>query len=137
MQSARRSLMRLHDLLQTLSTSLKDPWVYETLAYFNEQIGDDDAVLENLMKEYRSLQTVRGWEKDDYEVIKVSRVVKQIVAFQRQTPKDIAKSKFLVRGVVNSIKAARVDLPTHPTEISELESLLAELDEQGRQHQIN
>ena len=72
LDSARRTLTRVHALLERLSSSeTTEPWIWETLAYFNAQIGQDEAVLDNLMKEYRSLQSVQGWEKDTAQVKKI------------------------------------------------------------------
>lgn len=124
--SARRTLMRVHALLERLSSSsTTEAWIWETLAYFNSQIGRDEAVLENLMKEYRSLQAVRDWEKDLSQVKKVSQVVKQIVQFQIEdgTKESLAKSKLLLSGVVRKIRAVHLDETEFPDEVASLVKL--------------
>ena len=131
LDSARRTLTRVHDLLERLSSSATtDPWIFETLAYFNAQIGQDDAVLENLMKEYRSLQAVRGWEKDPSQVKKLSQVVSRIVQFQIEggSKESLVKSRLLLSGVVRKIRAVRFDESTLPEEVTILEKLLAEVE---------
>ena len=121
---ARRTLARVLELLERLSSSSSEPWVFETVAYFHSQIGNDKVVLENLMKEYRSLQTARGWEKDDALVRKLCQVVTSIVQFQKQQGEG-AKSKFLVNNVVKTVRQSRTDTSSVPPEIAELEKLVA------------
>ena len=80
--STKRTLMRLHTLLDRMSSKANaEPWIWETLAYFHEQVGWDEQVLENLLKEYRALQAVPAWERDDGQVKKVVAVVSQISRF--------------------------------------------------------
>ena len=55
--SARRTLSRVRDLLTRLgSTSKSEPWVWEVSAFFNETVGRDDQLLEDLMKNIHSYQ---------------------------------------------------------------------------------
>ena len=153
LESARRSLGRVHDLLERLTASLKDPWIFETMAYFQASIGQDEQVYENLMKEYRSLQTVRGWEKDEHQVQKICQVVTQIVRLSQpstsppatttaikdendngnkpRAKEKLAKTKFLLAGVIQRIKQARRDLSYKvPEGVTNLELLLGEVTRQ-------
>jgi tetratricopeptide (TPR) repeat protein len=127
LEASRRSLARVLELLERLSANSKESWIFETIAYFHSQVGQDEQVLENLMKEYRSLQSVRGWEKDDAQVVKVCQAVTQIVRLQADSKENVAKSKFLVSGVVKRVKQSRIDMTNVPEEIVRLEQLLEEL----------
>jgi hypothetical protein len=127
LEASRRSLARVLELLERLSANSKEPWIFETMAYFYSQVGQDEQVLENLMKEYRSLQSVRGWEKDDAHVLKVCQVVTQIVRLQPDCKENVAKSKFLVSGVVKRVQHSRIDKTNVPEELGRLEQLLEEL----------
>jgi hypothetical protein len=130
MDSSRRTLTRVHDLLERLSSNATtEPWIWETLAYFNAQIGRDEAVLENLMKEYRSLQAVRGWEKDPSQVKKVSQVVSHIAEFQMEdgSKESLVKSKLLLSGVVKKVRAVQFDESKLPEELCRLEQLQEEV----------
>jgi hypothetical protein len=52
LDSAQRSLERLHELLAQISTVCPDPWVHEETAYVKAEVGDDQQVYENLTKAY-------------------------------------------------------------------------------------
>ncbi|CAJ1965616.1 unnamed protein product [Cylindrotheca closterium] len=106
---ARRSLPRVHNLLERIRASRNDSWIFEIMAYFHAEVGEDSHVFENLMKEYRSLTSVRAWEKDDDQVRKVTEVASQIVHYQRKSKEDLLKSKFLLSGVVKRIEKAASD----------------------------
>jgi hypothetical protein len=96
MESARRSLTRVHDLLERLTATIKDPWIFETVAFFHANLGkDEEQIHANLMKEYRSLQSVRGWEKDDIQVERVCRVVSQIVRFSLEAQSSSSSSSLI------------------------------------------
>ena len=136
LESARRSLSRVYDLLERLTASMNHPWVFETMAYFQANIGLDEKVYESLMKEYRSLQTVRGWEKDDGQVEKVCHVVSQIVRLSQHNDAKskkqemLAKSKFLLSGVIQRVKKSRQDSSNMPEALTRLETLLEEVTSQ-------
>jgi len=125
---ARRSLVRVQELLDRLGATMSDPWVYETRAFLYGQVGLDKEVFENLMKEYRSKTSVRSWEKDDQQVRRVCSTVTQIVNYQRENREEMIKSKFLLSGVVKKIKQARSDGGSVPQEVIGLHMLLAELN---------
>jgi tetratricopeptide (TPR) repeat protein len=126
----RRSLNRVHALLQRVKTSYNEPWVFETTAYFYERVGQDKEVFENLMKEYRALSSVRAWEKDDGQVRKVCQVVCQIVAYQRGSKEELVKSKILASSVVKKIHTARAGYGQLPDEVNGVEKLLEELSKE-------
>ena len=125
---SRRSLVRVQELLDRLGATTSDPWVYETRAFLYAQVGRDKEVFENLMKEYRSLTSVRSWEKDDRQVRRVCSTVTQIVNYQGDNKEEITKSKFLLSSVVKKIKQSRSFGGSMPEEVVGLEQLLAELN---------
>ena len=129
LESTKRSLGRLQQLLQRLQSSYTDPWIFEVTAYFNDAVGNDKEVFENLMSEYRSLTSIQAWEKEDQQVRKVCLVLTQIVQYQRNTKEGLGKSKFLLGGVLKRIQKARVDMSSTPGEVSEIEQLLQEVVE--------
>lgn len=131
MDSARRSLSRVHSLLERINSSGQtEPWVMETLAFLHEQIGNDEKVLEYLMQEYRAFQRVAGWEKDKHLVNKVASIVLHVVSIHKQvgTKEHMTKARFLVRGVVKKIRAVHIEESSVPPEVNKLEQLLAELE---------
>lgn len=141
LDSCKRSLARVLALLNRLkATSNPEPWLFETIAFFHEHLGGDEGakqeVLDNLMKEYRTLQSVPGWEKDDHQVIKVCQVVGQVTEIQRRqgTKESLSKSKFLVRGVIQKVEKSRMDASKVPADIGRLKSLLEELEETIKKH---
>jgi len=123
----RRRLTRVHGLLERIRIVVNEPWIFETMAYFHHQVGQDKQVFENLMKEYRALSSVRQWERDDYQVIKICQVISQIVDYQRGTKDELVKSKFLVSGVLKKIQKARADMGKIPDEVQNLERLLEDV----------
>jgi len=141
LESSRRTLTRVSQLLNRIgSSSDAEPWVFETTAFFHESVGQDEQViLEDLMKEYRALQTVQGWEKEDGVLKKVCSVVCHVVDIHRSdgSRESLTKAKFLARGVVTKIRTARKydDQDSSdgrsklPEEFVRLESLLRSVDE--------
>jgi tetratricopeptide (TPR) repeat protein len=132
MESARRMLSRTYELLNRIaSTSDAQPWVFETLVFFHAQIGQDDLVLENLMKEYRLLTSVQGWETNDLQIRKVCGVVSHVcLMLTAQGGREgLTKAKLLARGVVKKIEIVRPDDPTLPAEVKSLNEALNEISE--------
>jgi hypothetical protein len=130
--SARRTLSRVHTLLDRLNSSAESaPWVLETTTFFHQQTGQDAAkVLDTLTKEYRALQTNVLWEKDNALVRKVCQVVSHMVHIYKSqnSAEGLVQSRFLLRGIIQKIRMARPDDTTIPTEVQRLEGLLSELD---------
>jgi tetratricopeptide (TPR) repeat protein len=130
--SARRTLSRVHTLLDRLNSSSEtdaQPWILEATAFFHEHTGQDSAkVLETLTQEYRALQTNALWEKDDALVRKVCQVVSHMVHIykQRKTRDGFVQARFVLRGVIQKVKTARPD--DVPLEVQRLEDLLSEVD---------
>jgi uncharacterized protein YbjQ (UPF0145 family) len=124
LDSTRRSLTRIHTLLERICATMNEAWVFEITAFFHEQVGQDTKVFENLMKEYRSLTSVRAWEKDDFQVCKVCQVVSLIVHYQQDGKENLAKSKFLLSGTLKRVEKARADMKVMPKELETLKSLL-------------
>lgn len=134
LDSTKRSLARVLALLNRLkATNNPEPWLFETIAYFHEQLGEgtNQEVLDNLMKEYRTLQSVPGWEKDDHRVAKVCQVVGQVTEIQRRqgTKESLSKSKFLVRGVIQKVEKSRMDASKVPADVETLKGLLQDLEQ--------
>jgi tetratricopeptide (TPR) repeat protein len=123
----RRRLTRVHGLLERIRVTVNEPWIFETMAYFHHQVGQDKQVFENLMKEYRALSSVRAWERDDYQVIKICQVIFQIVDYQRGSKDELVKSKFLVSGALKKIQKARRDMRQTPDEVQNLERLVQDV----------
>lgn len=147
--STKRTLSRLHTLLDRMSSkAAAEAWIWETLAYFHEQVGWDEHVLDNLLKEYRALQAVPAWERDDHQVTKVVSVVCQISHFyvaeyKRQasagngTNKDaLIKCRYQVKGVLQKIKAVHcMDESKMPhQELERLEAILVQVQDLMQTH---
>jgi len=122
--SARRSLSRVHDLIERLSRSTSEAWMFETAAYFHKSIGQDGEVYEYLMKEYRSLNSVRGWEQDDTQTRRVCQVVSQLAYHCKGDKEKLTKFKFLLGGVIKRVEQSRIDPSKLPEELNGLRSLL-------------
>jgi len=131
--SSKRSLSRVRELLSQLELTMKtEPWLFETIAFFHESVGCDDLALDNLMKEYRALQSIRGWETDTAACPKLCEVISQIAALKLKETNmaELKKFKFLVNGVVKKITAAYFDhskLPT--TELDRLKEIVQKIED--------
>jgi len=127
LEAERRRLTRVHGLLERIRIVVNEPWIFETMAYFHHHVGQDKHVFENLMKEYRALSSIRAWELDDYQVIKICQVISQIVDYQKNSKEELVKSKFLVSGSLKKIQKARTDIGKIPEDVKILENLLQEV----------
>jgi tetratricopeptide (TPR) repeat protein len=127
LESSRRTVSRVYQLLNRLSSSSDaEAWIFETMAHFHEQMGQDDRVLDDLMKEYRALQAVASWEKDDFLTRKMCGVVSHAVEIHMRegSRESLAKAKWLARGVVTKVRASRLDESARlPPEFHSLEKL--------------
>jgi hypothetical protein len=128
--SARRSLTRVHDLIERISRSTNEAWMFETAAYFHNAIGQDGEVYENLMKEYRSLSSVRGWEQDDIQTRRLCQVVSQLAYYCRGNKEKLTKFKFLLGSVIKRVEQSRIDKSKVPEELNDLRGLLEEVTEE-------
>lgn len=130
LDSSKRTLARVKELLARLKSSMKsEAWLYEVSARFNEEMGWKDDVFDDLMKEYRTLQSVKGWEEDPTKIGQMTNLVKGIFSHHRAegTKESLVKCKLLVNGVIKKICRACVDSEP-PKEIYELETLLSDLE---------
>ena len=129
--SAKRTLGRTRDLLSRLKATMKDSWLYEVCAYFNECVGRSDQAVDDLMKEYRSLISYKGWESDRPMLDRICRVIGQLseIHIEENDMEALKKFKFLVKGVVKKIKAAYFDPSGLPTaHLDQIDSVLNNID---------
>jgi hypothetical protein len=130
--SAKRTLARVRDFLSRLQTSMNETWLYEVSAYFNECVGRADQAIDDLMKEYRSLLSFRGWETDTGMLERMCRAIAQMSELHLEEGDigTLKKFMFLVSGVVRKVNAAYIDPSKLPkNRLSELTCVLASVDE--------
>lgn len=130
LDSSKRTLTRLRDLLDQLKSSSKsESWLYEISATFNEEMGLMEDVLDDLMKEYRTLQSVKCWENDTASISKMTSLVKEIYAYHKTAgvKEGLVKCKFLINGVSKKVCRANCDSDM-PKEVAELNDLLLEIE---------
>mmetsp|Transcript_28009 Transcript_28009/g.34579 ORF Transcript_28009/g.34579 Transcript_28009/m.34579 type:complete len:1093 (+) Transcript_28009:103-3381(+) len=131
--ASKRSISRVRDLLSKLTSSMKsEAWLFEVSAFFHESVGCDDLALDDLMKEYRALHSIRSWETDNVALPKLCGVISQMTDLHTKdsTPDKLRKFKFLVNGVIKRIKAAYFDITKLPTrELDQLEKIINQLDD--------
>ena len=128
--SAKRTLSRVRDLLANMQSTMKETWLFEVTAHFNECIGRADQAIEELMKEYRSLVSFRGWETDSGMIVRICRVLTQISELNIEEGDVANLKKFkLVNGVIKRFKTAYFDESKIPAErVVELEKILADVE---------
>ena len=132
-ESGKRTISRVRELLTRVKSSVtNEPWIFETCAYFHERIGRVDQVVDDLMKEYRALQNIGGWETDSVALPRVCRVLSQLAELHGEegAMESMKKFRFLVNGVVRRVRAAYFDLNRLPKEIDELEAILKNIETQ-------
>lgn len=130
LDSAKRTLARVRQLLDKMKSSIKsEAWLYEVSVLFNEEMGLREDVFNDLMKEYRTLMSVKGWEEDTRQISKVTNLVKDICSHlsTEESNECLSRIKLLIKGVVKKIQAASYDSET-PKEVSELNTLLAGIE---------
>ena len=130
-ESANRTVNRVRDLLTKAATHMKsEPWIFEVRAYFNERIGNFDQAIKDLMKEYRALQNIQGWETDSVALPKVCRAVTIIseLLFEEGDGGGLMKHRLLVKGVIKKVKSAYIDTSKVPKEFTELEDILSRIE---------
>jgi len=128
--SCARSVQRLGALLAELRRASGAPWIYRLQTEFEARRGRPDLILENLLKEYRALLTIPGWETDDLERPKVCQVVEQIVDLQcsMEDRKEWTKAKYLVRSVGTRIGSKYFDKTKEPKEVEEMHTKLQDIE---------
>lgn len=130
LDSSKRTLTRLRDLLDQFKSSTKaELWLYEISASFNEEMGLMEDVLDDLMKEYRTLQSVKRWENDTESISKMTNLMKEIYAYHKASgvKEGLVKCKFLINGVSKKLCRANCD-SNMPMEVAELNGLLLEIE---------
>ena len=130
LDSSKRTLTRFRDLLDQLKSSTKsESWLYEISATFNEEMGLMEDVLDDLMKEYRTLQSVKCWENDPALISKMTSLLKEIYAYHKAAGlnEGLVKCKFLINGVSKKLCRANCDSDM-PTEVTQLNALLLEIE---------
>ena len=112
------------------STTKSETWLYEVSSFVNERMGWKEEVFDDLMKEYRTLQSVTGWEEDGVKVSQMTSLVKAIHSHHKSvgTKESLFKCKLLINGVVKKVRKACCDTEL-PQEVAELESLIADLND--------
>ena len=131
LDSSKRTLLRLRELLDKMVSTMKsEAWLYEVSALLNGEMGWTKDVFDDLMKEYRTLQSVQGWEADSYKICKMKNLMKDIFIshITEGTKESLTKCKFLLNGVVKKIRNACFDAEP-PEELAELDTMVSKLDE--------
>jgi len=131
--SGKRTISRVRELLSKVKSCVKnEPWIFETCAFFNEKIGRTDQVVKELMKEYRALHNILGWETDTVALPRICMVINQLFDLHVEEAKveSMKKFKFLVNGAVRKVRAAYFDLNRLPKEINDLETILSSIETQ-------
>lgn len=130
LDSSKRTLARVRQLLEKMKSSVKsEAWLYEVSAYFNEEMGLKKDVFNDLMKEYRLVQSDKGWEEDPVKIAHMTNLVREIFNYRKEegTKESLVKCKLLITGVMKRIRAASCD-SGEPKEVAELDELLLDLE---------
>jgi len=129
--SSKRSLLRLRELLDKMESSSKlEPWFYEVSAYFNGQMGWQEDVFNDLMKEYRAMQSAPGWEADPYRIHKMTLLMKDIFQWYLKdgSKESLTKCKFMLSGVAKKIRNY-FDPSDPPKELADFDAMIEKLNE--------
>mmetsp|Transcript_1811 Transcript_1811/g.2767 ORF Transcript_1811/g.2767 Transcript_1811/m.2767 type:complete len:227 (+) Transcript_1811:922-1602(+) len=125
-ESATRTIDRLSNLLQRLSSSISEPWIWQVFAFFHENLNRSALVLDDLLKEFRLLQTTKGWETDAEHVKRVVNAALQINAIYQQegSKESEAKARLMINRLIKRIKSSYMDTASIPNEVALLEEKL-------------
>lgn len=123
-ESATRTIDRLTKLLDRLSSVTSEPWIWQVSAYFNHKLDRTPLILDDILKEYRSLLSKVGWETDPSELKRVVNVALQISAIYHQdgSRESCAKANLMLNSLIKRIKTHYIDTSTIPKEVSLLEA---------------
>ncbi|KAK1734598.1 tetratricopeptide repeat protein [Skeletonema marinoi] len=127
--SSKRTLVRVRELLDKIESSTKiEPWFYELSAHFNDELGWEEECFNDLMKEYRTLNSAKGWEEDSVKVGKMVTLMRDISKHHKKigTKESLTKAKFLLNGVVKKVRSA-YNYTEPSKEAEELDALLLEV----------
>ena len=128
--SSKRTLIRLRDLLDTMQETMKsEAWLFEVSAHLNSEMGWKEDILGDLMKEYRVMQS-ENWEQEPLKVTKMVALIKDIFKCYKDegTRESFSKCKLLINGIRKKIH----DLSEYADaqkELTELDAMLKELEE--------
>ncbi|KAL7519666.1 hypothetical protein ACHAWX_004423 [Stephanocyclus meneghinianus] len=128
--SSRRTLVRLRELLDRMQESTKSEiWLYEVSAHLNSEIGLNEDILSDLMREYRAMQSEK-WEQEQTKVTKMVNLTKDIFRCHMKdgTVESLSKCKLMLNGVKKKIGDNCCETEP-PKEIIQLESMVTELDQ--------
>jgi hypothetical protein len=131
-ESAERTVGRVEDLLKKLKSTMTYPWLWEICAFFNERRGKEDFVLEDLMKEYRSLVASHGWERDASPIKKICNLASQISDMNQRTgiKGNLSKSRLMLRSLLKKVEAGNeMNEQELPEEVAKVREKLSELEE--------
>ena len=129
--SMKRTLIRVRALLDKIESSTKiEPWFYEISAHFNDELGWEEECYNDLMKEYRTLNSSSGWEEDSIKVGKMVNLMRDISNHHKKTgtKESLTKAKLLLNGVVKKVRSA-YNYTEPSKEAEELDTLLLEVNE--------
>lgn len=129
--SLKRTLIRVRALLDKIESSTKiEPWFYEISALFNEELGWEEECYNDLMKEYRTLNSSSGWEEDSIKVGKMVNLMRDISKHHKKTgtKESLTKAKLLLNGVVKKVRSA-YNYTEPSKEAEELDKLLHEVNQ--------
>jgi len=129
--SSKRTLIRVRELLDKIESSTKiEPWFYEVSAHFNDELGWEEECFSDLMKEYRALNSAKGWEEDSAKIGKMVNLMKDISKYHKKTgtKESLTKAKLLLNGVAKKVRSAYCY--TEPSkEAEELDAMLLEVNQ--------
>jgi tetratricopeptide (TPR) repeat protein len=128
--SSKRTLIRLRDLLDKMQETMKsEAWVYEVSAHLNSVMGWKEDILNDLMKEYRIMQSEK-WEQETVAATKMVNLIKDIFRCHKEDGKreSLSKCKLLINGVKKKLHDTCEHNSEHPKNIAELDSMVRELD---------
>ena len=129
--SAIRTIDRLSNLLDRLSSTMSEPWIWQVCAHVNDKLGKTDLVLDDLLKEHRALQATKGWETSAEQIKRVCQVALKICAIHQQegTKESYTKARFMVNRLIKKVRSSYVNEDEFPYEVAMLEEKLQDIDQ--------
>ncbi len=111
LDSATRSVRRLSDMLNALSTTLDEHWIYEIISFFHARIGQKpEEILKHLQKHYRSLQANYNdnWELNVHALEKFQKVALDMADAYDQIgdQSSLIKCRFMLNGLIKRVRKA-------------------------------
>jgi hypothetical protein len=140
LESARRTLNRVSDLVSTLVSVAKvsDTWIYEVSAYLHKSTGQKSLLIDVLMKEYRALQSIAGWESNDTIFSRLCQVIDELASLylsedmreeSLKTVEMLKRFRYLLQGVIRKVRSAYYDQSNAPsTAIEKIESYVEKIN---------